>query len=84
MRVPRLYLAGDLSGDYIELPTDRSHYLRRVLRLSDGAAIQIFDGHGCERRATLDGSAAKLGATLTPIAPPVSYTHLTLPTIYSV
>ena len=45
MRVPRLYLDAPLAaGGEIELPRDRVHYLRHVLRLPEGADLILFDG----------------------------------------
>lgn len=40
----------------IELPADRAHYVRRVMRLRSGASLEAFDGHGncltCEVQIT--------------------------------
>ncbi len=45
MRIPRLYLDAPLTvGREIELPRERAHYLRHVLRLPDTAELLLFDG----------------------------------------
>lgn len=45
MRIPRLHLPVTLSaGETVELPADTAHYVSRVLRLSDGAEIRLFNG----------------------------------------
>ncbi len=33
-------------GARVELPRDLAHHLGRVLRLTDGATVSLFDGHG--------------------------------------
>ena len=37
-----------LPGDRVRLSADESHHLLRVLRLSRGDAVQVFDGQGQE------------------------------------
>jgi spermidine synthase/16S rRNA U1498 N3-methylase RsmE len=47
---PRLYLpAGSrvaAAGERLEVTGDQDHYLRRVLRLREGATLEVFDGEG--------------------------------------
>ena len=54
MRVPRIHvdLALD-SGTEVTLPPDAARHLRRVLRMSDGARLLLFNGEGGEFEATL-------------------------------
>jgi 16S rRNA (uracil1498-N3)-methyltransferase len=50
----RLYVEAPLSpGARVELDAARAHYLRNVLRLSDGAEIHVFNGRDGEWRASL-------------------------------
>lgn len=45
MRVPRVAVDGTLStGERVQLSAATAHHLLRVLRLPDGAAIQLFNG----------------------------------------
>ncbi len=45
MRLPRLFLDAELeTGQEIDLPRDRAHYLLHVLRLTPGARLTVFDG----------------------------------------
>lgn len=45
MRVPRIHLPVDLAtGTNVELPGDTAHYVLRVLRLSHGAELRLFNG----------------------------------------
>ncbi|MCG2633316.1 MAG: 16S rRNA (uracil(1498)-N(3))-methyltransferase [Gammaproteobacteria bacterium] len=47
MRKPRCYLPGPLAtGTILPAPTQTAHHLGRVLRLSTGAELQLFDGSG--------------------------------------
>ena len=67
MATPRFYCpVGLAAGRSIELPQGLAHHALRVLRLRDGAAIVLFDGHGGEYPATLQasghGASALLGA----------------------
>ena len=49
MRVARLFLPLALrSGEEIELPEDRAHYLADVLRLRSGSSLVLFNGEGGE------------------------------------
>jgi len=48
MRVSRFYLDAPLSQGEQLLDGDLAHYISRVLRLSAGAAVQIFNGSGQE------------------------------------
>jgi 16S rRNA (uracil1498-N3)-methyltransferase len=53
MRLSRFFVDAPLSlGDH-ELPQDQAHYISRVLRMSEGDAVQLFDGSGQEFRASL-------------------------------
>ncbi len=50
----RLFVETPLSaGAQIELPAPSAHYLRNVLRLSDGAELLVFNGRDGEWRAAL-------------------------------
>lgn len=69
MALPRFHLDAALSGDApLALPDTLTHHALRVLRLSDGAPIVLFDGRGQARHARLhvDGrhATAHLGAAL--------------------
>lgn len=65
MRVPRLYLPQKLSpGQAVALPTDRRHYLTRVLRLQAGAPLILFDGTGGQYQATLADAGPTAGHAL--------------------
>ncbi len=45
MRIPRVFVGTELAvGVDCELPPDRAHYLKNVLRLKTGAAVFLFDG----------------------------------------
>lgn len=58
---PRFFVASDLvEGATVALPAAVAHHAVRVLRLRDGAAITLFNGHGGEHAATLQvaGDAA--------------------------
>ncbi len=70
MRITRIYLDVDLQRPQIELSKDRSHYLRKVLRLVDGAVVRVFDGRGNEREATLDSFGLRLGQFVDALPPP--------------
>ncbi|MDY7535920.1 16S rRNA (uracil(1498)-N(3))-methyltransferase [Pseudomonas sp. Bout1] len=53
MRLSRFFVDAPLSlGDH-ELPEAQAHYISRVLRMSEGDAVQLFDGAGLEFRASL-------------------------------
>src|SRR3546814_6445366 len=50
----RLFVAADLAaGLAAALSTEQAHYLTRVMRLSDGAAVAVFNGRDGEWSATL-------------------------------
>jgi 16S rRNA (uracil1498-N3)-methyltransferase len=54
MRVPRLYVKAHLqSGIALVLDEPQSHYLGKVLRMDAGRELQVFNGDGCEYRATI-------------------------------
>ena len=48
MSLPRFYVAAPLALGVHDLPEAQAHYLSRVLRLTVGAAVQLFDGSGHE------------------------------------
>ena len=48
MSLPRFYVAAPLALGVHNLPEAQAHYLSRVLRLTVGAAVQLFDGSGQE------------------------------------
>ena len=48
MRLSRFFIDAPLSLGQHELPEAQAHYIGRVLRLSPGAALQLFDGSGEE------------------------------------
>jgi 16S rRNA (uracil1498-N3)-methyltransferase len=53
-------------GAEIELPTDESHYVRRVLRLGAGGKLSLFDGRGGEWAAEIvDATAGGVRLVLT-------------------
>lgn len=45
------------SGARVALDTRQRHYLTRVLRLSAGAGVELFDGRGARWAARLEGAA---------------------------
>lgn len=54
MRVTRLYLESRLSeGSDLDLEPEQSHYLGNVLRMTEGASLQVFNAQCGEYRATL-------------------------------
>ena len=60
-----------LPGTRVVLPPPAAHYLRNVLRLSDGAELLVFNGRDGEWRATLASAGKKqslldLGAPVRP------------------
>lgn len=60
----RLFVEAPLSaGARIKLDSGQSHYVRNVLRLSDGAEIHVFNGRDGEWRASLS-----LGKTIALVA----------------
>jgi 16S rRNA (uracil1498-N3)-methyltransferase len=48
MRLSRFFIDAPLSLGEHELPEAQAHYISRVLRMSEGAAVQLFDGSGQE------------------------------------
>jgi 16S rRNA (uracil1498-N3)-methyltransferase len=48
MRLSRFFIDAPLSLGQHELPEAQAHYIGRVLRLTPGAAVQLFDGSGQE------------------------------------
>jgi len=48
MRLSRFFIDAPLSLGEHELPEAQAHYIGRVLRMSEGAAVQLFDGSGQE------------------------------------
>ncbi|MDY7220203.1 16S rRNA (uracil(1498)-N(3))-methyltransferase [Denitrificimonas sp. JX-1] len=48
MSLPRFFVAAPLALGEHELPEAQAHYLSRVLRLTVGAQVQLFDGSGQE------------------------------------
>lgn len=60
-------------GDVLDVPADEAGHLVRVLRLSPGASVRVFDGRGQEWESTLrvttkHGAVVELGAAR-PAAP---------------
>lgn len=56
MRIPRVFVASPLrAGDTVELPASACDHLLRALRLSEGAALVLCNGDGCDYRAELAG-----------------------------
>lgn len=55
-------LAGAVAGASIQLGRADAHHLARVLRLADGASIEVADGAGAHAPATLVGDAVELAA----------------------
>ncbi|MCQ4311406.1 16S rRNA (uracil(1498)-N(3))-methyltransferase [Pseudomonas stutzeri] len=53
MRLSRFFIDAPLSLGIHALPEASAHYISRVLRLSAGAAVQLFDGSGDEYRGEL-------------------------------
>jgi 16S rRNA (uracil1498-N3)-methyltransferase len=61
----RLYVDAPLKADArVELDPAQGHYLRNVLRLSDGAEIQVFNGIDGEWRGRLLVSPRKVAAVV--------------------
>ena len=54
MHIPRLYTShAFIQGDELSITGQAAHHIAHVLRLGNGAAVQVFDGSGCEHRATI-------------------------------
>ncbi len=65
-RTPRLFVDHDLAaGVALPLAREQANYLLSVLRLSDGAAVLVFNGREGEFRARL-AAAGKRAAALVP------------------
>jgi 16S rRNA (uracil1498-N3)-methyltransferase len=61
----RLYVEAPLAvGAGVELEPGQAHYLRNVLRLSDGAEIHVFNGRDGEWRASLTLSSRRAALVL--------------------
>lgn len=59
-KLPRLFVeCGLAAGEITALPDDQSHYLKHVLRHTDGAMIRVFNGQDGEWTATLRSSGKK-------------------------
>ena len=56
----RLFVAPEQVGESVALSAGQRHYLRDVLRLADGEALEIFDGRGAAWRAELRGDSLLL------------------------
>lgn len=55
MRIPRIHQAGPLaSGAIVELSDSAANHVARVLRLSAGAQLTLFDGRGGEYTARIN------------------------------
>lgn len=55
---PRFYApAAEAAGDLIDLPADEAGHLTRVLRLTAGAPVRVFNGRGGEFDALVDAAA---------------------------
>ncbi len=61
MRDHRLWVNDELNGDRLTLEKRRAHYLKNVLRLSDGDSLSVFNGSGLERQAVIDRAELQLG-----------------------
>ncbi|MGH9347408.1 MAG: RsmE family RNA methyltransferase [Vicinamibacterales bacterium] len=59
----RFYAPGAASGERLVLPDDEAQHLTRVLRMTAGATIRVFDGRGREFEAVVE-SAGKAGASV--------------------
>ncbi len=59
MSLPRFFVAAPLALGLHDLPEAQAHYLSRVLRLTAGAAVQLFDGSGQEYRGELTSVTKK-------------------------
>jgi 16S rRNA (uracil1498-N3)-methyltransferase len=54
----RLFVAGDLgAGAHLTLTADQSHYLRHVLRRSEGQTLRVFNGRDGEWAARIETPA---------------------------
>jgi 16S rRNA (uracil1498-N3)-methyltransferase len=67
--------AAGVTGDRILLPADEAEHLTRVLRLSSGDRVRVFNGRGAEFEAVVDaadrgGVRLSIGAPCTPAPEP--------------
>lgn len=53
MRLSRFFIDAPLSLGEHSLPEAQAHYIGRVLRMTEGQALQVFDGSGVEYHGTL-------------------------------
>jgi 16S rRNA (uracil1498-N3)-methyltransferase len=68
-------LGGEDEPTLIRLPREQAHYLTRVLRLTEGSALEVFDGAGARYLARLaqaggEGCRISIETALPPSAPP--------------
>ncbi|WP_052668395.1 RsmE family RNA methyltransferase [Nitriliruptor alkaliphilus] len=72
--VPYLHLdaplAGAQVGSTVAIDPAARHHLARVLRLRDGAALEVSDGRGHAAAARLAGDHVEVTATVTAVAAP--------------
>ncbi len=68
-------------GDAVPLSTDERHHLRRVLRLPDGAAVEVADGRGTHAAAELHETTLRVTGEVrtTPVARPELWVAQALP-----
>lgn len=65
MRISRVHVEAELVvGDSITFDKDRAHYLKHVLRLKPGAAVDLFNGDGNDYRAILSLDGKRLSAII--------------------
>jgi len=65
MMIPRFFVSHPLPpGGEVVLPEEVAHHAARVLRLQDGDAVILFDGHGGEVPARLAVSGRRWSACL--------------------
>jgi 16S rRNA (uracil1498-N3)-methyltransferase len=69
-------LAGTEAGAVVPVDPEAGHHLSRVLRLRDGAALEVSDGRGSAAPARLEGDRVKLTADAT--TSPVPHPTLTV------
>ena len=61
MRIPRIYTEQTLSaGSEVELEESSSHHLLKVLRMSEGRELILFNGSGGEYAATISMAGKKV------------------------
>jgi len=54
MRIPRLYIPqAFIQDEELTVTGQTAHHVAHVLRVRTGATVQVFDGKGCEHRATV-------------------------------